>query len=134
MSKLFIYFLLSFLRDENVVNENNNICFIEWSFPHNSVSKTSACNTGDLGSNHGSGRSPGEGNDNPFPLFLLENSMNRGAWQATVHGVTRVGHDLVTKPPPSPPSKYMQNLFLTNSTAMYQIQLIITDLDYSVTS
>ena len=100
MSKLFIYFLLSFLRDENVVNENNNVCFIEWSFPHNSVSKTSACNAGDLGSNHGSGISPGEGNDNPFPLFLLENSMNRGAWQATVHGVARVGQDLVTKPQP----------------------------------
>ena len=32
----------------------------------------------------------------------LENPMDRGAWQATVHGVTRVGHDLVTKPPPPP--------------------------------
>ena len=30
----------------------------------------------------------------------LENPMDRGAWQATVHGVTRVRHDLVTKPPP----------------------------------
>ena len=30
----------------------------------------------------------------------LENPMERGAWQATVHGVTRVGHDLATKPPP----------------------------------
>jgi len=32
----------------------------------------------------------------------LENPMDRGAWQATLHGVTRVGHDLATKPPPPP--------------------------------
>ena len=31
---------------------------------------------------------------------VLENPMDRGAWQAIVHGVARVGHDLVTKPPP----------------------------------
>ena len=43
------------------------------------------------------GRSPGEGNDNPPQYSCLENPMDRGAWQATVHGVTRVGHDLVTK-------------------------------------
>ena len=69
-------------------------------FPHSSVSKVSACNAGDLGSNCESGRSPGEGNDNPLQYSCLENSMNRGAWQATVHGVARVGHDLATKPQP----------------------------------
>ena len=69
-------------------------------FPHSSVSKASACNAGDLGSNCESGRSPGEGNDNPLQYSCLENSMNRGAWQATVHGVARVGHDLATKPQP----------------------------------
>ena len=37
----------------------------------------------------------------PTPVFLLGNPMDRGAWWATVHGVTRVGHDLATKPPPS---------------------------------
>ena len=100
MSKLFIYFLLSFVRYENEVNENNNICFIEWGFPHSSVSKASACSAGDLGSNCGSGRSPGEGNDNPLQYSCLENSMNRGAWQATVHEVARVRQDLVTKPQP----------------------------------
>ena len=42
---------------------------------------------------------PGEGNDNPFQYSCLENPMDRGAWQATVHGVARVGHDLATKPP-----------------------------------
>ena len=34
-------------------------------------------------------RSPGGGNGNPFQYFCLENTMDRGAWQATVHGVTK---------------------------------------------
>ena len=42
---------------------------------------------GDAGSISGSGRPPGEGNDNPLQYFCLESSMDRGAWQATVHGV-----------------------------------------------
>ena len=42
----------------------------------------------------------GEGNSNPLQYSRLENPMDRGAWQATVHGIARVGHDLVTKPPP----------------------------------
>ena len=46
-----------------------------------------------------SGGSPGEGNGNPLQYSCLENLMDRGAWQATVHGVTRVGHNLATKPP-----------------------------------
>ena len=36
----------------------------------------------------------------PTPVFLPGESHGRGVWQATVHGVTRVGHNLVTKPPP----------------------------------
>ena len=44
------------------------------------------------------GRSPAEGNGNPLQYSCLENSMDRGAWWATVHGVARVGHDLETKP------------------------------------
>ena len=70
------------------------------SLPHNSVSKESACNAGDLGSIPWLGRSPGEGNGNPLQYSCLKNPMDRGAWQATVHGATRVGHDLVTKAPP----------------------------------
>ena len=46
-------------------------------------------NAGDLGSVPGSGRSPGEGNGNPLQCSYLENPMDRGAWQATVHGVAR---------------------------------------------
>ena len=45
--------------------------------------------TGDLGSIPGSGRSPGKGNNYPFKYSCLENSMDRGAWQATVCGVAK---------------------------------------------
>ena len=47
-------------------------------------------------------RSPGEENGHPLQYSCLENPMDTRAWQATVHGVPRVGHDLVTKPPPPP--------------------------------
>ena len=50
----------------------------------------------------GSGRCPGEGNGNPLQYSCLENPMDRGAWQATVRGDGRVGHDLVTKSPQKP--------------------------------
>ena len=40
---------------------------------------------------------PREGNGNPLQYYCLENSMDRGAWWATVHGVAKVGHDLATK-------------------------------------
>ena len=48
-----------------------------------------AVNEGDPGSIPGSGRSPGEGNDNTLQYSCLENSMDGGAWWATVHGVTK---------------------------------------------
>ena len=57
----------------------------------------SACNVGDLGLIPGLGRSPGEGNGNPFQYSCLENSMDRQAWQATVFSLQRVGHDLATQ-------------------------------------
>ena len=49
-------------------------------FPGDSDGKASACNAGDSGSIPGSGRSPGEGNGNPFQNSCLENHMDRGAW------------------------------------------------------
>ena len=52
--------------------------------------KESACNAGDLGSIPGPGRSPGGGNGNPLQYSCLENSMDRGAWRATVHRSQRV--------------------------------------------
>ena len=48
-----------------------------------------AGDTGDRGSVPGSGRSSGEGNDNPLQYSFLGNSMDRGAWRATVHGVAK---------------------------------------------
>ena len=69
-------------------------------FPQSLVGNESACNAGDLASIPGSGRTPGEGNGNPLQYSCLENPMDRGALQATVHGVARVRHDLATKPPP----------------------------------
>ena len=62
-------------------------------FPHSSVCKESACNAGDANLIPGWGRSPGEGNSNPLQYSCLENPMTRGTWQATVHGVTRVGYN-----------------------------------------
>ena len=56
-------------------------------FPGGSVSKESACSVGEPGSIPALGRPPGEGNGNPLHYSCLENSMDRGAWQATVHGV-----------------------------------------------
>ena len=60
--------------------------------------KNLSANAGDVGSVLGLGRSPGEGNGNLLQYSCLGNPMDRGAWWAIVHGVTRVGHDLVTKP------------------------------------
>ena len=61
-------------------------------FPGGTVVKNSPANAGDLrdvGLIPGSGRSPGEGNGNPLPYSYLQNSMDRRAWRATVHGVTK---------------------------------------------
>ena len=56
-------------------------------------------NVGDVHSIPGSGRSPGEENGNPVHYSGLGNATDREAWWTTVHGVVRVGHDLVTKTP-----------------------------------
>ena len=60
-----------------------------WGFQGRSVVKNVPANAGDPGSIPGSGRSPGEGNDNPLQCAFLENSLDRGARQARVHGVTK---------------------------------------------
>ena len=64
------------------------------SLPGGSDGKDSTCNAGDLDWIPGSGRSPGGGHGNPLQYSCLENSIKRGAWQATVYGV---GHNWVTK-------------------------------------
>ena len=58
-------------------------------FPGGLDGKESAYNARDPGLNPGLGRSPGEGNGDPLQYSCLENSMDGGAWQATVHGVTK---------------------------------------------
>ena len=80
-------------------------------FPGGSVGKESTCiqetncNAEDPSSVLGLGRSPGEGNGSPLQCSCLGNPMDRGAWQVTFIGVTRVIHDLKTKPLPSPPPR-----------------------------
>ena len=61
-------------------------------FPGGSVVKNPPANAGDVGLLSGLGRALGEGNGNPLQY----------SWQATVHEVARIGHDLATKPPPQP--------------------------------
>ena len=63
------------------------IFWVAMGFPGGSDSKLSTCNAGDLGSIPESGRSPVEVNGYTFQYFCLENSMERGAWQAIVEGV-----------------------------------------------
>ena len=58
-------------------------------FPGGPDSKESACKAGNLGSIPGSGRSPGEGDGYPVPYSCLENSVERGACQAIVHGIAK---------------------------------------------
>ena len=69
------------------------------SFPGGSEVKNLPANAGDAG-DAGSiprSRSPGRGRGNPLQYSCLENPTDRGAWQATVHGVARVGHDWAAK-------------------------------------
>ena len=69
-----------------------NICiyvYINIGFPSDSVGKETTCNAGDSGSISGCRRSPGEGNGSPLEYSCLENPMDRGAWQVTVHGVSK---------------------------------------------
>ena len=77
-------------------------------FPGDLDGKESDCNVGDPSLIPGLGRSPGGGNGNPFQYSCLENSMDRGAWWATVHGITKNGtqlsmqvHELLIKVFPS---------------------------------
>ena len=58
-------------------------------FPGGTMVKNLPANAGDMGLISGPRRSPGEGNGNPLQYFCPENSMNRGAWQVTVHKITK---------------------------------------------
>ena len=108
------YSILPFIH--GVEGDKNNlrevILYYSQSFPCSLSGKESVCSAEDMGSVPWSRRAPGKGNGNPLQYSCLENPMDRGAWQATVHGVERVGHDLETKPL-SPP------FFITPQTISY---------------
>ena len=75
---LFLFYLFSLFA-----------CNISVGFSGGSDSKESACNAGDLGSIRGLERSAGEGNGYSLQHSGLENSINRDAWRATIHGVCK---------------------------------------------
>ena len=69
----------------------------------------------------------GEENGNPPQYSCLENLMDREAWQATVHGVARVGHDLATKPPPG-----FQSVIASDSNIQLKIIFLIFKINHTV--
>ena len=97
-----VYVLLSYLCIMLYCLRGKNFCFMIFfvvlyalqsydpmGFPGGSDGKESACHAVDLGLIPGLGRSPGEGNGYPLQYSCLENPMDRGAWWATVHGVSK---------------------------------------------
>ena len=85
-------------------------------FPGGSDGKESACKAGDLGSTPGLGRSPGGGHGNPLQYSCLENPMDRGAQQATVH---RVAQSQTRLKQPSSSSK--SSLYILNTSSLSDI-------------
>ena len=67
----------------------------KWEFSDDAVVRHPPAIARDSGSIPGLGRSPGRANGNPFQYSCLENSVDRGAWHATVHGVARVRYDFM---------------------------------------
>jgi len=65
------------------------LLYLKWGFLGSLDGKESACKVGELGSTPGSGRYPREGNGYPLQYSCLENPMDRGDWQTTVHGVAK---------------------------------------------
>ena len=96
---ILLYCSVSFCYLSSVLG--NFLYFSEYILPRWLSCKESACNAADTGSIPRSERSSGGGNGNSLWHPCLGNPTDRGAWRATVHGVTRVRHDLVTKPTPA---------------------------------
>ena len=94
--------MVNVLETSDLLIYFETVNFVLHNSSRSSVGKDSPWSAGDPGLIPGSGRSPGEGSGNPLQYSCPENPRDRGAWQATVHGVARVGHDLASKPPPPP--------------------------------
>ena len=97
--------LISTPRDADVIDEwcvLDNKRFERCQNPWWLSGKQSTCNVENVGSIPRLGRSPRERNGTPVQYSCLGNPMDRGAWQAIVHGVTRVCHNLAIKPPTPP--------------------------------
>ena len=75
--------------DGQILYFSYNLAIDSWTLHACSVAKNSPTNTGDVGLIPGLGRSPEKGNGNLLQYSCLGNPMDRGAWQATVHGVTK---------------------------------------------
>ena len=87
---LLTFGMLSFQFVGGEIHEQFKVtCLGVLGFPGGSDDKDSACNVGDPGSIPGSGRSPGEGIGNQLQYSSFKNSIDREAWQSTVHGVTK---------------------------------------------
>ena len=93
MSKISVFFME--LKSCDLTDEYPKSVFARrtrssWAgFPDGSVVKSSPANAGDEGLTPGSGRSPEGGHDNPLQYSCLENPVDRGAWQATDHGIAK---------------------------------------------
>ena len=94
--KTFCMFLLIcvFLNNVHLSGELWEINYVD---TEKKKKKNLPANAGDVGSVPGSRRSPGEGNGNPFQFSCLGNSMGRGAWRTTVHGLQKIRHGLATE-------------------------------------
>ena len=83
----FVTVLIMFMH--SICTLTYNTFIVSLGFPGGSDGKESACNGGDMGLITRLGRSPGEGNGYPLQYLCLENSIDRGAWWAVVHGVAK---------------------------------------------
>ena len=97
-------------------------------FPGGSVVKTALANAGDAGSILRLGRSLGLTSGNPLQYSCLGNPMDRGSWQATVHGVARARHNLVTEQQQQYPSK--SDAYLTDIHRNMNKLFLLTFLNF----
>ena len=104
----------TFSNMHNAYSYAKSVSILSIVFPGGSEGQESACNAEDLDSKPGSGRSPGEGNDNPLQYSCLENPIDRGAWCGRLQSIVlqKVRHDWTTNTFAFIPSIISNNNFL----------------------